>query len=109
MPHVASRFDLYLPYAAPSQGSLSHRGRQAHAAGHHYVCNNRARLLRRDPAPRMVSAYGTLETCRRTTRMSVDPGRPGGAGRRPTRLTQSGYWAIKDQLVYISEMSHQTP
>src|SRR5260370_39749674 len=76
MPHVASRCDLYLPYAAPSQGSLPHRGQQAYAGGHHYVCNNRARLLRRDPATRVGFAYCTFETCRRTVRMSAYWGIP---------------------------------
>jgi hypothetical protein len=59
MPHVASRCDLYLLYAVPAQRLLPHRCQQPYAGGHHHVCNNRARLLRRDPAKRVVSAYGT--------------------------------------------------
>jgi hypothetical protein len=48
----------------PAQGSLPHRRQQAYAGGHHHVCNNRARLLRRDPAKRVVSAYGVKRTRR---------------------------------------------
>ena len=47
-------FDCRTPF--PRKDRCPHRGQQGYAGGHHHVCNNRARLLRRDPAKREARA-----------------------------------------------------
>ena len=58
--HHDGIFACHTPF--PRKDPCHHRRQQAYAGGHHRVCNNRARLLRRDPAKRVVSAYGTKLT-----------------------------------------------